>query len=103
MTGDRDRLGPVVPVRALTPLPLQPESIIVRWYIVYRHGRNPINQSPDNDLPDKMAVARLRAQNAEAACQQAAEVMLAGNQYLSAEPAEDVDAKESALNLTARA
>jgi len=73
------------------------------WYVVYRHGNSETNQSATHGLPEKMAVARVRAGSAEEACSHAAEVMLAGNQYLTAEPAEDVDSHESALNLTARA
>lgn len=52
----------------------------MQWYVVYRHGRNPIAESAECGLPEKMAVARLRAESAQATCQQAAEVMLAGNQ-----------------------
>jgi len=72
---------------------------IVRWYVVYRQGLESIGNEQQG--LEKVAVARLRARSEEDACRKAAEVMLGGNQCLSAEPAEDVDAKESALNLPA--
>lgn len=73
------------------------------WYVVYRHGWNEANQSPDRGQPPKMAVARVQADSPEEACRRAGpEVTLAPGQHLSAEPAQGVDAKESALNRTAR-
>jgi hypothetical protein len=50
-----------------------------------------------------MAVARVEANSPEEACRIAAgQVALAGNHRLSAEPAEQVDAREWEMNLTAR-
>jgi hypothetical protein len=37
-------------------------------FVVYRHGWNKINQDPDKGLPEKMAVARIEAENADDAC-----------------------------------
>ena len=75
----------------------------MRMYVVYRHGWNEANQSPARGLPEKMAVARVAADSPEEACRVAArEVTLAENQHLSAEPAEPLDAKEAAMNYTAR-
>jgi hypothetical protein len=76
----------------------------MKEYVVYRHGWNDDNQSPANGLPEKMAVARLNAGSAEEACRLAApRVTLHENQYLSAEPATEVDARENNLNLKAEA
>jgi hypothetical protein len=76
----------------------------MREYIVYRHGWNAENQSPEAGLPEKMPVARIEANSPEAACQQSRErVTLHANQYLSAEPADEVDARENNLNLRAEA
>lgn len=73
-------------------------------YIVYRHGWNPENQSPDAGLPEKMPVARLEATNPEDACCRARQqVTIYPNQCLSAEPADEVDARENNLNLRAEA
>jgi hypothetical protein len=73
-------------------------------YVVYRHGRDAANQSADRGLPEKMAVARVMADNADEACRIAAgRVALAPHQHLTAEPAADVDAKEREINRTARA
>ena len=75
----------------------------MRMYVVYRHGWNAANQSPERGLPEKMPVARVQADSPEEACRLAArEVTLAENQRLSAEPAEVLDAKEAAINYTAR-
>jgi hypothetical protein len=72
-------------------------------YVVYRHGFNEANQSPERGLPEKMPVARVQADSPEEACRLAArEVTLADNQHLSAEPADVEDAKEAARNYTAR-
>jgi hypothetical protein len=76
----------------------------MKGYVVYRHGWNEANQSPQAGLPEKMAVARLEADSPEQACQlAAARVSLRGNQYLSAEPADEVDAREHNLNLRVEA
>jgi hypothetical protein len=76
----------------------------MKEYVVYRHGWHEENQSPDRGLPEKMAVARLYAEDAEEACRLATpRVTLHENQHLSAEPAEDVDARENDLNLPADA
>jgi hypothetical protein len=75
----------------------------MREYVIYRHGWNEANQSPECGLPEKMAVARVQADSPEEACRLAAgQVTLAANQRLSAEPADLVDAKEHDLNRTAR-
>jgi hypothetical protein len=72
-------------------------------YVVYRHGYNDMNQSPERGQPEVMAVARLVAADPYEACRlAAAQVTLAPNQYLTAEPAAAVDAAEAALNRTAR-
>jgi hypothetical protein len=76
----------------------------MKEYVVYRHGWNAVNQSPEAGLPEKMAVARLEADSPEEACRQAvARVTLLEHQYLSAEPADEVDAHENNLNLRAEA
>jgi len=75
----------------------------MREYVVYRHGWNDVNQNPEHGLPQKMAVARLEADNPQEACAKARErILLLGPQYLSAEPADEVDARENDLNRTAR-
>ena len=74
----------------------------MKEYVVYRHGWNAENQSPAAGLPEKMAVARIEAGSPEEACRLASpRVTLHENQYLSAEPAEEVDARENNLNLRA--
>jgi hypothetical protein len=76
----------------------------MKEFVVYRHGWNEANQSPERGLPEKMAVARVEARNAEEACSLAAQrVTLEANQRLSAEPAAEVDARENNLNLKAEA
>lgn len=76
----------------------------MKEYVVYRHGWNADNQSPDAGLPEKMAVARIEASSPAEACRLARpRVTLHPNQHLSAEPAADVDAKENNLNLRAEA
>ena len=76
----------------------------MRVYVVYRHGWNEANQSPAHGLPEKMAVARVEAADPEEACRRAApQVTLADNQRLSAEPADEIDARENNLNLKAEA
>ncbi len=76
----------------------------MKEYVVYRHGWNADNQNPQAGLPEKMAVARLQADSAEKACEQAKNrVTLHENQYLSAEPADVVDARENNLNLRVEA
>lgn len=73
-------------------------------FVVYRHGRDDLNQSDDRGLPEKMAVARVFAENADEACRKAAaEVTLAPHQRLTAEPAADVDEVEQEMNRTSRA
>jgi hypothetical protein len=76
----------------------------MKEYVVYRHGCNTRNQSREAGLPEKMSVARLDAHSPEEACRLAApRVTLQDNQYLSAEPADEVDARENNLNLRAEA
>jgi hypothetical protein len=75
----------------------------VREYVVYRHGHADANQSAGRGQPEKMAVARVTADGPEEACRLARpQVTLAAGQYLTAEPAADVDAKEHALNRSPR-
>ena len=76
----------------------------MREYVVYRLGWDEVNQRRDHGLPEKMAVARLLADTAEEACRLASRnVTLTAQQRLTAEPADEVDAREQALNRTARA
>jgi len=76
----------------------------VTEFVVYRHGRDDLNQSPDRGLPEKMAVARVFAENADEACRKAAsQVTLAPHQRLTAEPAPRVDEVEQEMNRTSRA
>jgi hypothetical protein len=71
----------------------------MREYVVYRHGWNDVNQDPKHGLPEKMAVGRIEAESPEEACQRVQpDVLVLTNQYLSAEPATEVDAKEELLN-----
>jgi len=68
-------------------------------YIVYRVGWNDANQCREHGLPEKMAVARLEASRPGEACRQAREqVVVCANQHLTAEPAQEVDAREELLN-----
>ncbi|HTU93958.1 MAG TPA: hypothetical protein VMF69_28015 [Gemmataceae bacterium] len=76
----------------------------MKEYVVYRHGWNTENQSPEAGLPEKMPVARIEANDPEDACRRAmGQVTLQAKQYLSAEPADEVDARENNLNLKAEA
>jgi hypothetical protein len=76
----------------------------MKEYVVYRHGWNDDNQSAAHGLPEKMPVARIEADSPEDACRRArARVTLHENQHLSAEPADEVDARENNLNLRAEA
>jgi hypothetical protein len=71
----------------------------MKEYVVYRHGWNVVNQNPEHGLPEKQAVLRIEADNPEDACRRARpQVEVLENQYLTAEPAADVDAKEEQLN-----
>jgi len=73
-------------------------------FVIYRHGSDDLNQSADQGLPEKMAVARVFAENADEACRKAAgQVTLAPHQSLTAEPAADADEVEREMNRTARA
>ena len=73
-------------------------------FVVYRHGRDDLNQSADQGLPEKMAIARVFAENADEACRKAAaQVTLAPHQRLTAEPAAPADELEREMNRTARA
>jgi hypothetical protein len=76
----------------------------MKQYVVYRHGWNAANQNPEAGLPEKMPVARLEANDPDDACRRArAQVTVHENQHLSAEPADEVDARENNLNLRAEA
>jgi hypothetical protein len=76
----------------------------MKAYVVYRHGWNANNQSAAAGLPEKMPVARIEVKSPEEACRRALEqVTVYNNQPLSAEPAEEVDAREHNLNRKAEA
>jgi hypothetical protein len=76
----------------------------MQQYIVYRHGWNENNQKQEAGLPEKMPVARIEANSPEDACRRSLEqVTVHANQYLTAEPADEVDARENNLNLRAEA
>jgi len=76
----------------------------MKEYVVYRHGWNVVNQNPAHGLPEKQAVLRIEANSPEEACRLAElQVDVLDNQYLTAEPATDVDAKEELLNRKAGA
>jgi hypothetical protein len=71
----------------------------MKRYVIYRHGWADAGQSAEQGLPRKMAVARLEANSPEEACRLAArEVTLAPNQHLTAEPADEVDARTHDLS-----
>jgi len=71
----------------------------MKEFVIYRHGWNESNQSPGQGLPEKMAVLRIEAVTPEEACLLAQRsVVLLGDQFLSAEPAPELDAKEDLLN-----
>ncbi len=71
----------------------------MREFIVYRHGAS---EAPG--APEKMAVARVQAGSAEEACRLASlSVAVTASQHLTAEPAEEVDAREANLNRRAEA
>lgn len=68
-------------------------------YVVYRHGSDAANQGREQGLPQKRPVARVEAGSPEEACRLAArDVTLAAGQHLSAEPAEQVDARVQNLD-----
>jgi hypothetical protein len=76
----------------------------MRQYVIYRHGYNQENQSPERGLPIKMPVLRIQADSPEEACRLAQpQVTLEAGQHLAAEPADEVDARENNLNLKAEA
>jgi guanyl-specific ribonuclease Sa len=73
-------------------------------YIVYRLGWSDANQKPKQGLPEKMAVMRVEAANAEEACSLAAsQVSLSASQRLTAEPADTEDNQEVSRNLRVEA
>jgi hypothetical protein len=73
-------------------------------YIVYRLGWSGANQRPAQGLPERMAVMRVEAANAEEACRIAAtEVSVSAGQRLVAEPADSADDKEANRNLRVEA
>jgi hypothetical protein len=75
-----------------------------REYIVYRHGWSEANQDPARGLPEKMAVARVRAASPEEACRLAVDrTSVVAGQRLSAEAAEGVDARVNNLGLKVEA
>jgi len=76
----------------------------MREFIVYRHGWNEVNQNPAHGLPEKMPVARRMAEDADDACAQAAaQVSLMDGQYLTAEFADEVDAKVNNISMKVEA
>src|SRR5690242_16630563 len=80
------------------------QEAVMRQYVVYRHGWDEANQNPAQGLPEKMCVARVEAGSPEEACRLALrQVSLRASQRLTAEPADEADAKEDALNLKAEA
>ena len=73
-------------------------------YIVYRLGWSDANQKPQQGLPEKMAVMRVEAANAEEACRLAStQVSISASQRLTAEPADSADTKEVNRNLRVEA
>jgi hypothetical protein len=73
-------------------------------YVGYRHGWDEVNQRRDHSLLEKMAVARTMADSAAEAYRLACRnVTVTAQQHLTAEPADEVDAKGRALNRSARA
>jgi hypothetical protein len=76
----------------------------MKLYVVYRHGWARANQDVERGLPWKMPVLRVEADSPEDACRRAAEqVTLQPEQRLTAEPADEADARENNLNLKAEA
>jgi hypothetical protein len=76
----------------------------MKLYVVYRHGWDRANQDAERGLPWKMPVLRVAADGPEDACRlAAAQVTLRPDQRLTAEPADEVDARENNLNLKAEA
>ena len=68
-------------------------------YVVYRHDAG--GESPGSE---KRAVARVVAENPEDACRIAGRgVTVGGGERLSAEPADEADAREESMDRTARA
>ena len=71
----------------------------MKEYVVYRHGWDEANQDAARGLPEKMAVLRVWADSPEQACGLAAgRLSLLPSQWLSAEDAAAIDAKEEDLN-----
>ncbi len=67
-------------------------------YIVYRTGWNTANQ-PSSHCPQTMPVARVEANNRNHAVELASQRLKVYNgQYLSAEPASEVDCKEAEVD-----
>ena len=76
----------------------------MKLYVVYRHGWDRANQDVERGLPWKMPVLRVEAEGPDDACRRALEqVTLQPDQHLTAEPADEVDARENNLNLKAEA
>jgi hypothetical protein len=68
----------------------------MREYVVYRHGGEKVTEGDRDERP----VARLSADSPEEACRLASEqVSLGEGQWLSAEPADQVDAKVNEIGL----
>ncbi len=74
-------------------------------YVVYRHGGSEAGSLWSTKAPKEITpVLRVEADGPEEACRLAAQsVALQAGQYLSAEPASEVDAHEAILNLKAEA
>ena len=69
-------------------------------YVVYRHGGAPSVEGETLADRDKRPVARLFANDPDEACRQAAQqVALAPGQWLSADLADEVDAKLNEVGL----
>ena len=76
----------------------------MKLFVVYRHGWDRANQDVERGLPWKMPVLRVEAEGPDDACRRALEqVTLQPDQHLSAEPADEADARENNLNLKAEA
>ena len=74
-------------------------------YVVYRHGGNDVGGLWNIKAAKEITpVLRVEADSPEEACRLAARsVTVQAGQYLSAEPASEVDAHEANLNLKAEA
>lgn len=70
----------------------------MREFIVYRHGGETVTEGESATDRDRRPVARLFAEGPEEACR-LAKTSLTEGQWLSAEPADEVDAKVNEIGL----